>query len=48
MDENENIVTEEENTKSEVSEYKAYKYRWVVLILFMFVGAVTQLVWVAH
>ncbi|MHA1441994.1 MAG: MFS transporter [Candidatus Heimdallarchaeota archaeon] len=48
MDENENILTEEEDTKSEVSEYKAYKYRWVVLILFMFVGAVTQLIWVTY
>ena len=48
MDENENIVVEEEDTKSEVSKYKAYKYRWIVLILFMFVGAVTQLVWVTY
>ncbi len=48
MDENENIVVAEEDTETKVSEYKSYKYRWVVLILFMFVGAVTQLVWVTY
>ena len=30
------------------SEYKAYKYRWIVLIFFMLVGAVTQLIWVTY
>jgi len=28
------------------SEYKAYSYRWVVLLLFMFIGAMTQVIWI--
>ena len=28
------------------SNYIAYPYRWVVLIIFMFVGAMTQIIWI--
>ena len=32
--------------QSNQTEYKVYSYRWVVLILFMFVGAMTQVIWI--
>lgn len=28
------------------SKYTAYSYRWVVLLLFMFIGAMTQVIWI--
>ncbi len=28
-----------------MSEYKIYRYRWVILIIYMFVAALTQLYW---
>ncbi len=33
-------------TQNENSKYEIYSYRWVVLILFMFVGAMTQIIWI--
>ncbi|NHJ49376.1 MAG: major facilitator superfamily domain-containing protein 7 [Asgard group archaeon] len=32
----------------EQPKYKSYKYRWIVLILFMFAGAITQIIWVTY
>jgi len=34
--------------KTNEPEFKAYKYRWLVLILFMFAGAMTQVIWVTY
>lgn len=38
------IIDRENN--GDQSKYKVYSYRWVVLILFMFVGAMTQVIWI--
>lgn len=45
IDSNSNL--EKTINNSEQPEFKSYKYRWLVLILFMFVGAMTQVIWVS-
>jgi len=48
MVENNETISEIKDTLSVGSDFKYYKYRWIVLILFMFVGAITQIVWVTY
>lgn len=33
-------------SQNENSKYEVYSYRWIILILFMFVGAMTQIIWI--
>ncbi|PWI46694.1 MFS transporter [Candidatus Heimdallarchaeota archaeon B3_Heim] len=33
-------------TQNESIKYEIYSYRWIILILFMFVGAMTQIIWI--
>lgn len=46
----ENVTKLENNIKgsneSPIDKFKAYPYRWVVLVLFMLVGAMTQVIWI--
>ena len=46
MDVNSKVV--DDIDKAVDSEYKSYRYRWIVLIVFMLAGAATQLVWVTY
>ena len=48
MAENNETVSPIKDTLSVGSDFKSYKYRWVVLIIFMLVGAITQIVWVTY
>ena len=48
MAENNETISEIKDTLSVGSDFKSYKYRWIVLILFMFVGTITQIVWVTY
>lgn len=46
----ENVTKLENNVKdsngSPIEKFKVSPYRWVVLVLFMFVGAMTQVIWI--
>jgi sugar phosphate permease len=44
LESNSNI--ENEIIDSEQPKFISYKYRWVVLIMFMFAGAMTQVIWI--
>lgn len=44
MSNSENLSNEQSDSKS--SDYQNYPYRWIVLIIFMFVGAMTQVIWI--
>ncbi len=48
MAENNETISDIKDTLSVGSDFKSYKYRWVVLILVMLVGAITQMVWVTY
>ncbi|HUT79569.1 MAG TPA: MFS transporter [Candidatus Bathyarchaeia archaeon] len=43
-----NIDSVNDEMKTGESKFIAYKYRWLVLILFMLAGAITQIVWVTY
>ncbi len=43
-----NIDSDIIDNRTNESDFKSYKYRWLVLILFMFAGAMTQIIWVTY
>ncbi|MHA1772834.1 MAG: MFS transporter [Candidatus Heimdallarchaeota archaeon] len=45
-DSSSDLVEDSEPDNSQPPTYTRYKYRWVVLVIFMFVGAMTQVIWI--